>query len=31
MATEQAKKPNPYEIAVEQFMLAADKLNLDEG
>ncbi|MEP6774491.1 MAG: Glu/Leu/Phe/Val dehydrogenase [Chloroflexota bacterium] len=31
MLTEQAKKPNPYEIAVQQFMLAADKLNLDEG
>lgn len=25
------QKPNPYEIAVEQFMQAADKLNLDEG
>ena len=24
-------KPNPYEVAVEQFMMAADKLNLDEG
>ena len=24
-------KPNPYEVAVEQFMVAADKLNLDEG
>jgi glutamate dehydrogenase (NAD(P)+) len=24
-------KPNPYEVAVEQFMIAADKLNLDEG
>ena len=31
METEQAKKPNPYGIAVEQFMLAADKLNLDEA
>lgn len=31
MLTEQAKKPNPYEIAVQQFTLAADKLNLDEG
>jgi glutamate dehydrogenase (NAD(P)+) len=26
-----AQKPNPYQIAVEQFMIAADKLNLDEG
>jgi glutamate dehydrogenase (NAD(P)+) len=25
------RKPNPYEVAVEQFMIAADKLNLDEG
>jgi glutamate dehydrogenase (NAD(P)+) len=25
------KKPNPYEVAVEQFMIAADKLNLDDG
>ena len=25
------EKPNPYQIAVEQFMTAADKLNLDEG
>jgi glutamate dehydrogenase (NAD(P)+) len=24
-------KPNPYEVAVEQFMVAADKLNLNEG
>ncbi len=24
-------KPNPYHVAVEQFMIAADKLNLDEG
>src|ERR1044072_4776356 len=24
-------KPNPYEVAVEQFNQAADKLNLDEG
>jgi glutamate dehydrogenase (NAD(P)+) len=24
-------KPNPYEVAVEQFMAAADRLNLDEG
>ena len=33
MATEKLheQKPNPYQIAVEQFMLAADKLNLDEG
>jgi glutamate dehydrogenase (NAD(P)+) len=33
MFTEQVKqaKPNPYEVAVEQFMLAADKLNLDDG
>jgi glutamate dehydrogenase (NAD(P)+) len=27
----QERKPNPYEVAVEQFMQAADKLNLDEG
>src|SRR3979409_1335175 len=25
------RKPNPYEVAVEQFMIAADKINLDEG
>src|SRR5438046_7024746 len=25
------QKPNPYHVAVEQFMQAADKLNLDEG
>ncbi len=33
MATEKVheKKPNPYQVAVEQFMIAADKLNLDEG
>src|SRR3954467_11704600 len=33
MATERAyeQKPNPYQVAVEQFMLAAEKLNLDEG
>ncbi|HET9495992.1 MAG TPA: Glu/Leu/Phe/Val dehydrogenase [Chloroflexia bacterium] len=32
MAPEQvAQKPNPYEVAVEQFMIAAEKLNLDEG
>jgi glutamate dehydrogenase (NAD(P)+) len=24
-------RPNPYEVAVEQFMAAADRLNLDEG
>src|SRR6478735_9183158 len=24
-------KPNPYHVAVEQFMQAADQLNLDEG
>src|ERR1044072_7313036 len=24
-------KPNPYQVAVEQFMVAADKLKLDEG
>ena len=24
-------KPNPYEVAVDQFMAAAEKLNLDEG
>src|SRR6476659_9891462 len=24
-------KPNPYQVAVQQFMLAADKLHLDEG
>ncbi|MDQ5825084.1 MAG: Glu/Leu/Phe/Val dehydrogenase [Chloroflexota bacterium] len=28
---ETANKPNPYQIAVEQFMQAADKLHLDEG
>jgi glutamate dehydrogenase (NAD(P)+) len=28
---ETANKPNPYLIAVEQFMQAADKLHLDEG
>src|SRR5919202_1818250 len=27
----QERKPNPYEVAVEQFMRAADMLNLDEG
>ncbi len=27
----QESKPNPYEIAVEQFMTAADMLGLDEG
>jgi glutamate dehydrogenase (NAD(P)+) len=27
----QENKPNPYEIAVEQFMTAADMLGLDEG
>src|SRR4051794_1905084 len=31
MATEQVRKPNPYAIAVEQFMQAADLLKLDEG
>jgi glutamate dehydrogenase (NAD(P)+) len=31
MSTEQVNKPNPYEVAVQQFMTAADKLNLDEG
>ena len=31
MSIEQANKPNPYEVAVQQFMIAADKLNLDEG
>ena len=33
MATEKVheQKPNPYEVAVEQFMQAADMLNLDEG
>ena len=24
-------KPNPYDVAVDQFMAAAEKLNLDEG
>ncbi len=24
-------KPNPYQVAVEQFMIAAEKLNLEEG
>src|SRR5918998_5083246 len=28
---ETANKPNPYQIAVEQFMQAADRLHLDEG
>lgn len=27
----QENKPNPYQVAVEQFMIAADKLSLDEG
>src|SRR6476620_6855085 len=27
----QERKPNPYEVAVQQFMVDADKLNLDEG
>lgn len=27
----QVGKPNPYAVAVEQFMIAADKLNLDDG
>src|SRR5215203_3156402 len=31
MTPEPANKPNPYEVAVEQFMIAADKLNLEEG
>jgi glutamate dehydrogenase (NAD(P)+) len=31
MQTEHAQKPNPYDVAVEQFMIAADKLNLDDG
>src|SRR6476620_3161606 len=31
MATEKIQKPNPYQVAVEQFMVAADQLNLDEG
>src|SRR6266487_4079432 len=31
MQAEHAEKPNPYQIAVEQFMIAADKLNLDDG
>jgi glutamate dehydrogenase (NAD(P)+) len=31
MAEQVQEKPNPYEVAVEQFMTAADKLNLDEG
>jgi glutamate dehydrogenase (NAD(P)+) len=28
---ETASKPNPYQVAVEQFMQAADRLHLDEG
>jgi len=33
MSAERVKerKPNPYQVAAEQFMQAADKLNLDEG
>src|SRR5947207_15673196 len=31
MQAEQAEKPNPYQLAVDEFMIAADKLNLDEG
>jgi glutamate dehydrogenase (NAD(P)+) len=31
MSAEQANKPNPYTVAVEQFTIAADKLNLEEG
>jgi glutamate dehydrogenase (NAD(P)+) len=31
MAEQLHEKPNPYEVAVQQFMIAADKLNLDEG
>jgi glutamate dehydrogenase (NAD(P)+) len=32
MSVEHTKdKPNPYQVAVEQFNIAADKLNLDEG
>src|SRR3954451_18973558 len=33
MATEKIReqKPNPYQVAVEQFNQAADQLNLDEG
>jgi len=31
MAAEQVEKPNPYQVAVEQFMIAADKLHLDDG
>src|SRR5215510_14793290 len=31
MQAEEAVKPNPYEVAVEQFMIAADKLSLDDG
>jgi glutamate dehydrogenase (NAD(P)+) len=27
----QEQKPNPYQVAVEQFGLAADRLNLDDG
>ncbi|MEO5952988.1 MAG: Glu/Leu/Phe/Val dehydrogenase [Chloroflexia bacterium] len=30
-AENKQEKPNPYLVAVEQFNLAADKLNLDEG
>src|SRR5687768_531813 len=31
MSTEQKTAPNPYDVAVEQFMIAADKLGLDDG
>src|SRR5262249_44744875 len=31
MSAPHANKPNPYEVAVEQFNIAADKLHLDEG
>ena len=31
MAEQVQEKPNPYEVAVEQFMTAADKLGLDDG
>src|SRR5947207_13656777 len=31
MPADQAVKPNPYQVAVEQFNIAADKLHLDES
>jgi glutamate dehydrogenase (NAD(P)+) len=31
VSTQQTTKPNPYDVAVEQFMIAADKLGLDDS